>query len=133
MLVSLDLIVLSNNNRFLIFSLWFLFTLARFFPPEKKGQVIVALIVSCSFSSIVELKSSVFDLSIDKVAVGARSDLDIFISFSDCSYSIFAIMIFGLLLIDNSIASFNDWGSGDIGFNDLFKSSILSIFPMTFS
>ena len=56
------------------------------------------------------------DLSIDKVAVGASSDLDIFISFSDCSYSIFAIVISGLLLFDNSTASFNDLGSGDIGF-----------------
>ena len=88
---------------------------------------------ACSFSSTVELKSSVFDLSIDKVAVGARSDLDIFKSFTDWSYSIFAIMTSGLLLFDNSIASFKDLGNGDIGFNDLIKLSILSILPIIFS
>ena len=58
-----------------------------FFPPEKKGQVTVALSVSFSLSSYVELKSSVLDLSNDKEADGAKSDLALEVSFFDCSYS----------------------------------------------
>ena len=52
------------------------------------------------------LKSSVYDLSNDIEAVGARSDLAISVSFSDCSYSNFAIIRSGLFFFDNSIAEF---------------------------
>ena len=46
-----------------------------FLPPEKKGHETVALTVSFSLSSYVVFKSSVYDLSKDNFAVGAKSDL----------------------------------------------------------
>jgi hypothetical protein len=52
-----------------------------FFPPLKIGQEIVAFNNSLSLSSMVELVSSVFDLSKDKVAEGEISDLAIVTSF----------------------------------------------------
>ena len=47
-----------------------------------------------------------YDLSNDIEAVGARSDLAISVSFSDCSYSNFAIIRSGLFFFDNLIAEF---------------------------
>ena len=55
----------------------------------------------------MELKSSVFDLSKDKVADGAKSDLALIVSFLACSYSSLAIIKSGLLFIDISIAEFS--------------------------
>ena len=55
----------------------------------------------------MELKSSVFDLSKDKVADGAKSDLALIVSFFACSYSSFAIIKSGLFFIDILIAEFN--------------------------
>ena len=63
-----------------------------FLPPEKKGHETVALTVSFSLSSYVVFKSSVYDLSKDNFAVGAKSDLAIDLSLIDCSYSNFAII-----------------------------------------
>ena len=63
--------------------------------------------LSCSLSSYVELKSSDLDLSKDNVAVGAKSDLALMVSFFDCSYSSWAIIRSGLLFFDIAIASFN--------------------------
>ena len=48
----------------------------------------------------MELKSSVFEDSNDNVAEGDKSDLAIITSFSDCSYSSFAIINSGLLFFE---------------------------------
>ena len=52
-----------------------------FSPPFKRGQVILAFIVSSSFSSIVALKSSFSDFETLIEAVGDSLDFSIFKSF----------------------------------------------------
>ena len=44
----------------------------------------------------MELKSSLYDLSKDNLAVGDKSDFAIIVSFLDCSYSNLAIVKSGL-------------------------------------
>ena len=82
-----------------------------FLPPEKKGHETVALTVSFSLSSYVVFKSSVYDLSKDNFAVGAKSDLAIDLSLIDCSYSNFAIIKSGLFFFESSIAKLRSPGS----------------------
>ena len=94
--------------------------MAVFFPPLKIGQEIVAFKVSLSFSLIVELASSVLELLNDKAAEGEKSDLAIITSFSDCSYSNFDIIKFGLLIFEILIALFKSLGISK------FKSNLLS-------
>ena len=91
-----------------------LFTSAKFLPPLKIGQDIVALTVSLSLSSTVALKSSVFEDSKDKVAEGENSAFAIVTSFSDCSYSSLDIIKSGLLFLEISIAWFKDEGTSKI-------------------
>ena len=68
--------------------------------------------MSFSFSSYVALRSSVYDLSKDKFAVGARSDFAMVLSFCACSYSNWAMIKSGLFFLESSIAKFRLSGSG---------------------
>ena len=81
----------------------------------------------------LELKSSVLDLSKDNLAVGAKSDLALVVSFLDCSYSSLAIIKSGLFSFDISIASLNWRGKFKSMIELLSKVSISFSWPITFS
>ena len=79
------------------------------------------------------LKSSVWDLSNDNVAEGAKSAFALVVSFFDCSYSNWAIIKFGLFFFEISIAEFRSLGNSVAVIEDLSNNSASFNFPITFS
>ena len=124
---------LSKSSFFLFFKFLLLFNEAVFFPPLKIGHEIVASNISLSRSPIIELTLSDFELLKDKDADGDRSDLAIITSCSDCSYSNFKIIKFGLVVFEISIASFKSFGNSKVKSEFLLKVLVFTIGPIIFS
>ena len=67
------------------------------------------------------------------MAVGDKSDLEIVVSFSDCSYSNLAIVKFGLFFLDTSIAEFKFSGITKLIVEFFSNKLVLDKGPIIFS